>query len=340
MSTIPLQIVFHGLVALVPVGGSVTDHMTALLVDAHQIPAEATAGEKLCFVPHTPLVTFPAEGPGCTDVDECDLESGGLCTCKLEGGLAHYEIELQPDVHATPTTLLEKPLRTLPFDRIEAAKVSYVANLKQLGARLDPAFLSPTEPLPAALAPRLAARFTFPFKSLTSCDLSTRRDDGIDYVHPLNFRRLGDPEVAEEISQALAQQVVATAMDIDNAEPNEHLKLVLKPLPGNPGDTHEFKINVASGAERVVIKVTNSRHQPKSNEQVTKPDPICDDGIGRDFAFLYNLAVNPPAWGERLVPHVKYSLSKPFTDLAPGGCEATKDPLSRPICPLGSYNPP
>jgi hypothetical protein len=135
------------------------------------------------------------------------------------------------------------------------------------------------------------------------------------------------------MSQAMAQRVEATvAVDVGDTEV---LKLVLSPFPGQAGEAHEFKL--PTDLAEVEIWLSNERV-----EHYMQPDNICDDGIGRDFAFFYDLVENPPAfWDKRPVPHVKYSVAKSIADLFPPSdphlCMGKKALMSRPICPMASF---
>jgi hypothetical protein len=88
------------------------------------------------------------------------------------------------------------------------------------------------------------------------------------------------------------------------------------------------------GDQGYVIELDNHRVS-------LRPDDLGEDGVGRDFAWFYQLVKNPPAWSQRLIPHVKYTRWKSAKDVAVPECnfEPQKDPTSRPICPMGSINP-
>jgi hypothetical protein len=321
MTTVPIHIILHGLIALVPTNGTGgANHMTALLVDARNPPPGMT-----CVVAHTPEIRFPTTSAECTAVDECRLE-GSECACIL----ARQEISILPDADLPRVVLAKKPIRSLPFDKDSAGDFAYVGNLVQLGYTLNPAFLA-TGSLQAPLPAQMVARFQFPFGAVRSCNLSTRRDDGADYVHPLNFRIVGAEEQTNEVSQALAQIFLASAAIPVNESAGEILKLRISPFPGEGGQVHEFSLlNSPAG---VMIMLTNSR------PAITTPDDPCDDGVARDFAFFYELVQNPPTWFKRPVPHVKYSLSKSIADLDSEECTKHQVAMSRPICPMGSFNP-
>lgn len=338
-TSVVIKIVLHGLIVLAPSPRAVPsaeavapNHMTALLVSAGELPPEAKLQlhDAMCFVKHVPQIRFPAvETRPCGEPD-CQLDHD-FCVCTLE----HKEVSIEPDVEPQPLKEPEKLARSLPFDSTTAGNFSYVASLKGLGYTIDPAFLS-SDPLPAALAPKLAARFKFPVESLVACDLATRRRYLADYIHPLTLRPLHSEEQASEVGQAMAQQLVATARVTVDPSAGQSLKLVLSPLPGEQGAPREFPL--PTNLNTVLIRLSNSRPMSTTEPDMPIDDP-CDDGIGRDFAFLYDFVQNPPSWAARSVPHVDYSLSRPLADAEPAECQILKDPMSRPICPMGTTYP-
>lgn len=328
MATIPIRIILHGLIALVPQNGPDGATMTALLVNTRHPPADME-----CHDEHFPRIKFPTTAQECTAVAQCELEDEGLCLCSL----FRQEISILPQATRNPVVLQRTPPRSLPFDRASAGDFAYVANLSAMGYTLDPAFL-PTDPAVAPPA-ALAARFRFPFDTAAACDLATRRDDGADYVHATNMRPLGREEERNETSQAVAQRVETTvAIDV-NIAGGQRLKLRLNPFPGQAGSVHEFMLPV--DLAEVEIELSNERSDERRTHFMV-PDQICDDGIGRDFAFFYDLVQNKPAvWNDRPLPHIKYSVSKSFADLdmrTGGLCRRMKVTMSRPICPMASFN--
>jgi hypothetical protein len=322
MTSVPVQIILHGLMAVVPLAGpDGANHAVALLVEARNNPAHVD-----CFAQHTPMVTFVTSSTECTaDPGSGCSWAASRCQCELSG----QEIELLPDAEPVKSHLDERPARHLPSDSKMAGNFAYLGNLRQLGSPVDQRFLKP-DPLPPALRAKLAARFRFPFRSLVACNLATRHENGADYVHSLNFRKLNEKEQEGEVSRALAQQVVANvSVPIDDGA-GQQMVLRLRPLSGNTGSVRTFTLK-RSGT--VVIQLMNDR--PK----LANPKDRCDDGIGHDFAFLYELTANPPPWPERKLPHVNYKEFKSFTDLVPDDCKIVKNPESRPICPMGTSYP-
>ena len=323
MSTIPLRIILHGLIALAPQNGPDGAKMTALLVDAQRQPAGME-----CFEAHKPEIRFPTTDP-CPASAGCKLDGEDICLCKLN----RQEIKILPQKNRNPLELTRTPSRSLPFTREEAGAYAYVASLSELGYRLAPGVL-PADPPVAPVAPpsALVARFKFPFDTVAACGLATRRDDGADYAHAMNMRPLEREEAPNEMSQAMAQRVEATlVVDVENTA---DLKLVLSPFPGEAGQAREFTL--LSDLGEVEIELSNDR------PHFMEPDRICDDGIGRDFAFFYDLVENQPAsWKDRPVPHVKNSVSKSIADLFPlpdpNLCKKRKAFMSRPICPMSSF---
>jgi hypothetical protein len=330
MTSVPIQIFMHGLIALVPNNTpDGANHMTALLVDARHPSQEMT-----CVVAHTPQIQFPTSAQECTNVDACEIDGEGTCLCTLD----RQEISILPDAEPSKAQLAKSPARVLPFDTQDAGDFAYVGNLAQVRSTpqshytLNKAFLPPSTPSDPPTAPpgALVARFRFPFNSVRACNLSTRRDDGADYVHPLSFRPVGTEERGDEMIQALAQIFVANVeIPVDTAG-GQALKLRLSPFPGEAGTTYEFTLPV--NPTGLAIQLTNSR------PHMMAPDDPCDDGVARDFAYFYDLVQNPPEWAARPVPHIKYSQSKSFADLDSDECKKKKYPMSRPICPMGSFN--
>lgn len=145
-------------------------------------------------------------------------------------------------------------------------------------------------------------------------------------VHPLSFRKTGDLEKPGDGSQALAQEVMSMLTLPDEAT----VTVTITDFGG--GNRRDLRL--APGAEGYRIELTNMR---KKEEELLPGDP-CDDGVGRDFAFFYELVKDKPAWKDRLLPHVKYTRWKSSKDLGADRCHPIKAPSSRPICPMASFN--
>lgn len=330
MTTVPIRIILQGLIALFPqTDPSGSQTMTALLVNARDKPAGM-----VCFAEHTPKIRFPTSASDCRKCPGSDYDQG-FCSCTL----SRHEIAILPQPSpGTSTFSNDGPHRSLPFNAEEAASFAYVANLSRLGYVLDPS-VKPGSTLTPIQA--LAARFSFPFKSVASCGLATRRDEVADYVHPLSMRALGEEEHTTDMIQAMARQVEATTqVDVDTSVPMA-LKLRLTLFPGEAPDArYPLDFELPTNLKEVDIFLSNER-------MTLNPDDMCDDGIGRDFAFFYNLAdasqsSGPLDWNLRKLPHVKYSLSKSAMDLSlpPSSLQCLppgKATMSRPICPMASY---
>jgi hypothetical protein len=326
MTTIPVRIILQGLIALVPQNGPDGATMTALVVNA------MNTQNVDCYAHHKAELRFPT--PDCNLAAGCGYETGIICLCSLQ----NQEISFLPQqTGRSPVPLDGHPDRPVPFDRSTAGNFAYVANLSNLGYHLDPVFLSHDPLIP--LSPVLAARFEFPFDTASSCAFVTRQDDGADYVVPTNFRppnRTEDP-TRDKMNQALAQKVEATVgMNLNSGE---QLMLRLTPLSGQSGESHDFRVAVGSG--EVEIRLTNDRED--HGEFMNHPDKPCADDVGRDFAFFYELALDKPMdWNQRPIPHVKYAGMKSIADLFPLPdiklCAKGKAPMSRPICPMASFD--
>lgn len=329
MTSVAIQIIMHGLIALVPINTpDGVNHMTALLVDARNPPPDRT-----CVMAHTPTIQFPASSADCTSAPVCQPAGPGQCLCTLN----RHEISILPDTEPSMIQLLKSPRRVLPFNNQDSYDFAYVGNLAYVKSvplshyTLNQDFLSPTPPDP------LVARFRFPIREVLACDLATRPEAGADQVHPLNFRPVGIEEKGDEMSQALAQRAIArVAVPVDTGA-GEVLKLVLTPFPGTLGTPMEFKLPILTTTLTIIL--TNGR--PQDHAQM-KPDDPCDNGVAWDFAYFYDLVQTPPAWKDRPVPHISYSMSKSLADLNADKCKEDGSffPMSRPICPMASFNPP
>jgi len=311
MSPIPLRIVLHGLIALTPANGADSaNHMTALLVAAQTRPAEV---DERCFDPHMPMLEVRSDQ--CTSVPGCHLD-GLKCHCSLSR--QDLSLLVDPPLDLGPLALGDEP-HILPFDQSEAGSFSYVANLKRLGQTLDPRFLATVPP------DALAARMTFPVESVKACALAVRLDEGSRNVHPLGFRLLGFLEATDDITQALAQQVLAGLTIPDQAT------VQIKVRDFGSIEEHLLTLQPEDGVYEIDL----------SNMRMTDMgvDDPCDDGIGRDFGFFYELVQNKPGWPDRKLPHVKYTHWKSALDLDPNECKEIRDhaPSSRPICPMASF---
>lgn len=316
MSSIPVEIVFQGLIAFAPLYGTDgANHMAALVVDGIHLPPEASQ----CIAPHHAEITFFPVGPECSDRPGCEYKEP-QCKCTLD----RDEILLAPDSEPPKRRLSKERPRGLPMskDDASAGDFSYVPNLSLMGHTLDQAFLGDEPPS------RLAARFRFPFESLFSCGLSTRPDDLSHNVHPLEFRRIGVRSNAGDLSQAGAQILVArVGLKLPDTPPSQKPTLTLRRFDGSASHTFTFT------STAIRIEVMNHRHD------ILPLDDPCDDGVGRDFALFYDLVENPPLWEDRKVPHVKFTSWKSYADINPDRCEKLKAPESRPICPMASFNP-
>ena len=313
-----LHIVLQGLLAVVPSTspGGATE-MQAILVASKDIPAEA---DSRCVVEHHPMLTLQTQTDAeCSNAD-CKSEAP-FCKCRQLAG-RQIRIEVLPKPAPAETSVPRQIPRPLPFSRDTAGQYSYVASLSALGQALNPEVLGSSPP------PRVLARMALPYQEVLACSLGTRRDDGVDNVHPMNFRPLGEEEGGEHpLLQAAAEALVAT-VNVD-----QEVKVILSNFDGSDPRTMKLRPH-ANGY--YVIKLENHR-------STLNPGDPCEDGVGRDFAFLYELAQpSRPAWNKRKIPHVKYSQWKSATDLQPELCremlDVFKGPMSRPICPIASFD--
>lgn len=328
MSSIPLRIILHGLIALVPTttlqGGKPVHHITAMLVNGqspHSIDSK-------CPSTHHPTLTLlVVESSECTDAD-CEF-SNNQCTCKATA-LAGKEISIE--ITPAPTLASQRPsnsppLNNLPTDQEEAKSFSYVANLAQapFGLSLNPAYLTEAPP-----PEHLIARMIVPFEGITSCALGAREDEGQSYVHEMSFRKLHEPSLKTDTSQALAQRVITEIMV---PEGNEQ-KVVLRLRKFGAPETESDRITLLPGGSGYRIEVSNQPLKP-----LLRDDP-CNDGIARHFAMYYELAQNPPDLLQRMLPHVRFPASIAAERIQPEICdEPTFALMDRPICPMATFNP-
>ncbi|HYL71553.1 MAG TPA: hypothetical protein VEY89_09680, partial [Candidatus Dormibacteraeota bacterium] len=183
MSTLPLQIVLHGLVALVPVdNGGQVNHMTALLLDGRNPPAHD------CVTAHQPSLRFRvAPIAACQAVTGCSV-NGNICTCNdtaLAGNQISLEIQPAPSL---PLVSLDKaPPHPLPASKQEAVSFGYVVNMAQppFSLQVDQKYLAQIPP------GNLLARMDVPFTTVIACNLFGRVDDGRHNAHTMSMRTIG-----------------------------------------------------------------------------------------------------------------------------------------------------
>lgn len=330
MSSTPLRIILHGLIALVPTttelkDGQLVHHLTALLVDgrtSHSIDGRCTST-------HHPMVTLlVAQSADCTDAD-CEFYNN-QCICK-EAALAgkHISLEITPSpVLSLQRPSNSKPLNDLPTNNTEAASFSYIANLAQapFGLSLNSDYLTSSPPA------HLLARMIVPFSEITSCALSAREDEGESHVHEMSFRKLHAPSLQTDTSHALAQKVITQVMVPEDT--SQEQKVVLRIRDFDEPETGGHRIPLLPGGNGYRIEISNQPLKP-----LLRDDP-CNDGVARHFAMFYELAQNPPSLEERLLPHVRFAPSVPTESVLPQICdEPTFALMDRPICPVATFNP-
>jgi len=337
---IPLRIFLHGLILLVPgpdTGGGVIKQLTAYLVNATSVPEYASG----CVHKHSPALAFYAEAKECTRAG-CQSQ-GPYCTCSLQ----NREIALEGASASSGSKLLSAPPTALPT-KVTAGDFSYIINLFNLGLSIDLNNLNGTNPTTF-----LIARMSFPFDSLTACRLALHDDSGTLKNYAFNFRSLGTSTLGSR-TQALAQALIAEAQ----ASPDT-TNLVLKDFTGTRLATIPLRHEKCEdGQECFELWLTNPR-----DELPPGPNP-CDDGKGRDFAFVYEIldkAANQLDWDARPVPQVTDKRTGPYS---PDKCDlympavapsaAGKDRasaasslmlgmvtvISRPVCPMAVYYQP
>lgn len=318
--SIPLHIILNGLIALSPINSPDTfNSATAFLVDARHLPFGVPTD---CFSPHRGmLIVSNVSSDECSEVG-CSSE-GADCVCEL----ARNEITLNilPVPQPSPQPPHPQPLLPLPLGLPDAVDFRYVTNLSQpsLDMNLDPRFNAKIPP------DALLARMRFPFDIIDACSLSSTTDVGGQSVHPMSFRPLHTLEQSADLSQAVAQQVITALSLSDGAT----VSLTISDFgDGNPHVLHPNP----DPSRGYLITLENMR-------QELEVDDPCADEVGRDFAFFYELASNPPDWADRPIPHVQTNQSKSKSILEKPGVGCLYDPSStlssRPICPMATINP-
>jgi hypothetical protein len=311
MVATPLHILLHGLMVLVPASSpDGANRMAVLLVAAREKPPGAE-----CVSSYRPLLRTTTPSAECIDAG-CK-KSGAMCACDLTRKAVLILAKAEP---AKPFPG-KGPSKGLPFDTEEAGSFSYVPNLARppWSAKLDPRLFSGSPPS------SLVARMEFIFESVTACDLSGRRDGESNQIHPVDLRPLKSGATEGTSSQPLARGAIASLTILEGSG----VTLKISDLDGS--NAHQLKL--ATGAKGYVVEISNEPEGLKA-----KDDP-CDDGVDRDFAFLYNLFENPPAWSDRLIPHVK--LTQDTGAAAPENpeCVLYHELVNGPKQPLSSFKP-
>jgi hypothetical protein len=325
----PLVIMIHGLIALVPMStASGVDHMTALMVNALSQPGDMDQ----CFARHTPILEFPITDTGGASCIEAGC-TVNVDTCQCDFSKTprkQVELAITPPLSTVPHAPFNPaPQSALPFDSNAAADLAYLVNLSRppLNGKLNPDVLSAD---PAKVPNAVIARMYFPFDSVTPCSLAVSSDEGSDQVHTLAFRPNHGDEKAGELEQALAQRAVASVNIPDGAQvavkisdfdgTNAHLVALVTTL------------NIINNKPEYMIMI----HDDRDSLAI---DDACENGVGRDFAFFYDLTLSPPSWKDRPVPHVKYGHWKSARDVEVTFCsEHPKAMTSRPICAMAIIN--
>jgi hypothetical protein len=164
-----------------------------------------------------------------------------------------------------------------------------------------------------------------PYETVTSCSLATREDAGEANAHLFSFRKLHDKSQKDEMSQALAQRVIAE-LTVTTGQVRLHIK--------DFNDATDHPITLLAGSAGYKIDFANEPDFPLER------DSPCDDGVARHFAMFYDLAQNPPDVAQRMLPHVRFTQSKNEKSLRPPVCDDPTFALfDRPICPMASFNP-
>ncbi len=274
------HVLFGGLVALVPETTALgANHITALMLDAR------TGTRRNCSSPYRPLLkleTSPSEclEAGCTLMSRGGRGEGVLCTCSLD----RQDVSIDPDVDPPLQILRREPPNIFPA-QATAGDFSYIINLSRppLDQVIDPKYLGSWPPQ------KLLARMRVPFESITACNLSSSKDVP-GRVLAMDFRKQNLRLAREDdVRQAVAEEAVVSFRP---AYP-----LVTVTIRDFGGDNPR-----SMTVRRGPIFFLNEQ------EQFLPPGADCATDISMDFALFYELSLNPPAWEDRLIPHLRQDL--------------------------------
>jgi len=292
-----VRIFFQGLIAFVPAPHQ--SQMTALLVDSKNDSAQ-------CIALHHAELVFPtADARKCTDAG-CTW-ANNRCTCEPK----RQTIAVQTKSVPAPTEPGHEPIEALPLTKESASDMAYVVNMSNLGVGYD-ILRSAVTGDPG----NLVARMAFPYTRITSCDLATDPDTD-DVLHSYDFHPFG--AARHGWNQPLAQGLVVEAEVASGG-----VSLVLAPLgtAGGSPVTFDLTPTPCGGGQCIDIQLSNMRPELRCG------DP-CNNGIGRDFAFYYDLATVPPPFAQRPIPNIdKSSFGGKVADIQPVIC-----PPRPPSCP-------
>lgn len=322
MTSTLFRIMMHGLIALAPSSSGESNHITALLLDP-----QMSHVNDVCVAKHKLEISFrianveenrgKCSEAGCTKI-------GNQCTCAEDFSKKKIKLELPGPLSSPAQERLNDDLSNnhgLP-STTSIGSIRYVANLTKPPFNLT--LLSPE-----MMDHHLFARMEVPFEKLTSCSLSKREDQGEKYVIPMSIRTFGDRSRATDRSQAFAQMVVASFN-----VPEGQVRINISNFDG----TNPQSMLLEAGMNGYMIRLSN---EP---DELERGSP-CDDGIARHFAHFYDLAKSPPVWGDRQVPHARFTQGMRISGVDPD--PATAEPaecknliftlVDRPICPMGSF---
>ncbi len=324
MTTVLLRIFFHGMIAFVPMTGG-GNQMKALLVDSQTPPDVASR----CVAEHRPELRFRTSNSECIAAASIGCQVDGAdCSCSL----VRQEISFATTVTPAQVKFNVQPPRKMPDSPTsEAAELSYIPNILNIhNAKLNQDFLN--------LKPKLLLdRMTFSYDTVEPCMLAARNlAAGGSEVHTFSFGRLGDT-TGSFMGQAIAQMMTAqatvpydgiTTMVGLNVLGFDHPTSFSMNLLTQPCDPHGSPTPVC-----IDVTLGNAR------EELPTPSE-CDDGVGRDFAFFYELLNNPPPWESRLLPIDDNTVKVDSTLLEIKECaDHPKGPMNRPICAMASFIP-
>lgn len=281
-----LRLFFHGLIAF-----AIAPHqsqITALLVASHD-------DQSRCIAKHSGTLVFPTtDQTNCRNA-KCDWNAN-LCTCTLDADAHHQTITIGATANPEVTDPdHEPPSSALPATSTDAADVAYLMNMSNLGSEVMQTALTGNPG-------NLVARMVSPYTRLTACDLATDPDTD-DVLHSNNFHSFGSAKRGWD--QAIAQGLAAEA-DV----PPGNVTLTLGPFESGGGTSYTLALlpGTCSDGTTNCIEVYLEYTRPPFADLT---DDCNKAGVGRDFAFYFDLATLSPPFDNRLVPQVDADPSTP-----------------------------
>lgn len=285
-----LEILFYGLIALVPSNSANPSHINVYLLDQRQ----ETRSSDLCRIHrHYPFLAFEVESrkdcgcppPQFLSGEQAFVDREKLCWCDL----SRHEIIFEPGMIKQVADLKHKPPSDKPRRDEEADDFSWVlrmSNVVEQGNSKDWPEISS----------RVVARMDLSSSYLKSCNLADLDREGEDEeiyeTYPFLFRPLVSPGPVSLHRQAVAESFMARA-EFDQRD----VALKLRSLDA-PDRVEDISVGYicrnGTCADLLVGNTPLSLHSAHN----------CGGGdVGRDFELYYNLMERPPQIGRRPVPY-------------------------------------